>query len=726
MARREGAAEVTARLAGGPEVLAARAATPPERPHSQRRGSRQSANTAEGSLFSGTESGLAESAAAPDALPPAGQSAAAVRSSEDGAAVAEPFSSELAPLNINFSAATIKAPSVSLANVMPAPKVLDEEEQARLNAKLKAAAKGSAKSRGRIRGKQRRQPGKAAAAGEEEDAGAQKFIEVEFAVGESPLGIRLDWSMALPVIVDILPEYPASFRYDLQSGLVLVGSAMDREIRPGDSVMVTTDLSKMLQLFEASGCTWHEAMEGIMGTEQKVLEVRERGRIIGLTEVTRDSGQQVWFYPAGCFTLLSLIPPGEPRERVEERLSVRPLVLFFEAPDWARLEENLEAQKQRSVATPLKSAPPHGDSALRKAGMSQMLYAPGGRHDLFSLNPERAPLTRFNTRLEPALSTATSLPQLVRSTSETSLLLHSGSIDAGTRTHFAPQSAAQTLSPWQVQSSGAGWRSRAGAATPPGSGYDSPALALSGSLATGAPLRSHEPDPCYEEVIRRAPERQYGPGPPSRWAQRHATQHTCRLTDLALARRMRDAYEVGFRAFKYRDPPGKQWETGDVGGPLKRVVLSDGADLATCDVCGVALASAASPPEAVQFFYFCRKCKKHGHRFEVCLMCHATEVLQAEGKHAARSLHPHWLRCEHHAMIRFGGASVGYVGFPQLQRAFCDYCGKLVKEEGDKNLLYVCTRCPKEENGLRFELCHSCAVSLSEFGKGIRRLFSNI
>lgn len=256
--------------------------------------------------------------------------------------------------------------------------------------------------------------------------------------------------------------------------------------------------------------------------------------------------------------------------------------------------------------------------------------------------------------------------------------------------------------------------------------HDSSTLVLSGGLSAGASLWSQEPDPCYEEVIRRAPERRYGPGPPSRWAQRHATQHSCRLTDLALARRVRDAYEVGFRGFKYREPPGKQWETGEVGGPVKRVVLSDGADVASCDVCGMAIASAATPPEAVQFFYFCRRCKQAGHRFELCLMCHATEVLQAEGKHSAASLHPHWLRCEHHAMIRFRGASVGYVGFPQLQRAFCDCCGKLVKEEGDKNELYVCTRCPKEDNGLRFELCQSCAVSLSEYGKGIRRLFSRV
>jgi len=236
----------------------------------------------------------------------------------------------------------------------------------------------------------------------------------------------------------------------------------------------------------------------------------------------------------------------------------------------------------------------------------------------------------------------------------------------------------------------------------------------------------HEPDPCYEEIISLASSRHYGPGPPSKWPLGHTAGITCHLSDLVLARRVRDAYEVGFRGFKYREPPSKAWESGEVTGPRKHVMVSDALDFVTCDVCGGMVASAGAAQEAMHFFYFCRRCKQAGHRFEMCLACHATEVLQAEGKHTGRSLHPHWLRCEHHAMIRFTGVKVAYAGFPQLQRAFCDCCGKLIKVEGDRNELYVCPRCPREESGHRFELCKSCAVSLSDFGRSVQRLFKHL
>merc|ERR1719408_551297 len=61
---------------------------------------------------------------------------------------------------------------------------------------------------------------------------------------------------------------------------------------------------------------------------------------------------------------------------------------------------------------------------------------------------------------------------------------------------------------------------------------------------------------------------------------------------------------------------------------------------------------AGAVKESAGAFYFCRRCKRSGNRFELCAACHAIEVVQCEGKHYGKELHPHFLRCQHRSLVR--------------------------------------------------------------------------
>merc|ERR1712190_288017 len=90
-----------------------------------------------------------------------------------------------------------------------------------------------------------------------------------------------------------------------------------------------------------------------------------------------------------------------------------------------------------------------------------------------------------------------------------------------------------------------------------------------------------------------------------------------------------------------------------------------------CDICGVSLADADIPGP----FYYCRRCKRNGNRFEVCSACHAVEVLQAESKHVGKEVHPHFSACQHSSLVRCTDMQAAYPGFPHLRRVLCDRCG---------------------------------------------------
>ncbi|CAJ1332693.1 unnamed protein product [Effrenium voratum] len=50
----------------------------------------------------------------------------------------------------------------------------------------------------------------------------QGFVEVDFQPGEHPLGLVVDWSMALPVLSGVLPGSYAAMFDELRPGLVLL------------------------------------------------------------------------------------------------------------------------------------------------------------------------------------------------------------------------------------------------------------------------------------------------------------------------------------------------------------------------------------------------------------------------------------------------------------------------------------------------------------------------
>lgn len=175
----------------------------------------------------------------------------------------------------------------------------------------------------------------------------------------------------------------------------------------------------------------------------------------------------------------------------------------------------------------------------------------------------------------------------------------------------------------------------------------------------------------------------------------------------------------------------------------------------SCDNCGLHLADAEKP--GISFFYYCKRCKRNGMRFELCLNCHALEVLQAEGKYSSRGVHPHYLKCEHRQLVQKANIEAAYPNSPHIRRIFCDQCGHTIVGRGaaDKrsdqvdtrdargkkgsqalakaganpsgkayitpNEFWLCYRCP-EETGLRFELCEQCYGTLQSHGRGVARL----
>lgn len=209
------------------------------------------------------------------------------------------------------------------------------------------------------------------------------------------------------------------------------------------------------------------------------------------------------------------------------------------------------------------------------------------------------------------------------------------------------------------------------------------------------------PDVCYEGV-----EGAIGPGPPVRWALQHGEHHwVCRLSDFVLATRIREAYECGFKGYK-ADPGGMQLPAIEAYSNL--VGRWTRAKEVACNLCGLEIVNidTAAP------FYFCRRCKKGGGRYELCVACHASEVLQGEGKYTGKGVHPHWEHCKHQDLRRYTRLADAYPTRQHLWRACCDLCGHTIQvADAEGSSIYVCRTCP-EARGYRFELCEPCVFLL--------------
>eukprot|EP00931_Biecheleriopsis_adriatica_P055369 TRINITY_DN32724_c0_g1_i1.p1 TRINITY_DN32724_c0_g1~~TRINITY_DN32724_c0_g1_i1.p1 ORF type:complete len:626 (+),score=96.01 TRINITY_DN32724_c0_g1_i1:24-1880(+) len=549
------------------------------------------------------------------------------------------------------------------------------------------------------------------------------FVEVNFEQGESPLGLVVDWSMALPVISAVLPgSFAADFEEELQPGLVL-------------------------------------------------LAVNRLPVILGAA-----------------------------REEVESNLSIRPLNLLFEAPHPYVFAKHIPVAWQRSgpAAQPflaagetgivdqfatsqqfmnltthggLRKPQPHlslksSIAGSSKAGPSKSVSLQNTAEitrfgdNFLEMHPERSPLSRFGNlnvvnpnpfSSDPSKHTMTrsmsdtfanskQLPQIHRPLASSTISSGFGQSFSGYEKEMATHSRG-----YEKLAASSGYRR--GFRERNKSKHSNKSLTW---LAADAP----RPDTYYEPLLD-ADNPSYGAGPAAFWPLGHEDEYVCRLGDMALCSRLREAYEVGFRAQKRDKPTATDKNLGGSGDALRvrRVAKVESID---CDACGAHLAHVDKPGPA--WFYYCRRCKRAGKRFELCLQCHALEVLQGEGKYSGRGIHPHYTRCLHASLVRRPSLEAAYPFSPHLFRVLCDLCGHTVVGRGSgfrsnkapeqrggrdksssagsangsllnpqkqayvtQNEFYSCTRCP-DEIGLRFEICEFCMNSISEHRHGSQRL----
>mmetsp|Transcript_67661 Transcript_67661/g.195902 ORF Transcript_67661/g.195902 Transcript_67661/m.195902 type:complete len:565 (-) Transcript_67661:17-1711(-) len=445
------------------------------------------------------------------------------------------------------------------------------------------------------------------------------------------------------------------------------------------------------------------------------------------------------------------VVPGTPRPKVEAMLAHRPLALLLEHP-WPPEKPSQQLAPWRRLQTPLAGSPPatqatpQPQQASRRStpsppatGAAQMVAL-----SFFERHPERSPISRWGRMAAPpahlavTMSSAQPLKQLRNQLSLPRLVGFGAPADAA--------SAGLALSAtW-----GSGLRSapRSLPALPTAPSGVSQALTKSQSL-TQIPRSLKDPqDPTYNNLL----DGLRGPGLPAKWPLGHDARFKCCLDDFRLVGTLWEAYEVGFRGRKRVRLIEEQLTFGILSPRKKVVEPADGErpaqgvlgefPQAWCDACG----SDISARQGEQgYLWYCRQCKSRGCRFELCLQCHAVEVLQSEGKHAGPAPHPHFLRCQHRALETRTNLRTLYPGVQHLCCALCDVCGDYIpglkgcddrvtvtrrgaasgakapfRPPGSGELLY-CPCCP-EEVGLRFEMCVPCAQSLSELGQGIQRL----
>jgi len=177
---------------------------------------------------------------------------------------------------------------------------------------------------------------------------------------------------------------------------------------------------------------------------------------------------------------------------------------------------------------------------------------------------------------------------------------------------------------------------------------------------------------------------------------------------MVLATRVREAYEYGFRGNKREYVSVARRAVSRNPETMSRRLMIRVSEV-SCDMCGVQIADVDNTCP----FYFCRRCKKDHSRFELCVSCHALEVLQGEGKYTGEGLHPHFRDCTHHDLERHKSLADAYPHSPHLKRASCDFCGHSVFPGTEHDYIHVCRTCPRDR-GYRFEVCEPCACLLRE------------
>lgn len=527
----------------------------------------------------------------------------------------------------------------------------------------------------------------------------QGFVEAEFQIGEHPLGLVVDWSMALPVVSGVLPGTHASVQEDLRPGLVLLAINEIPLVIGVSRYEVERILSfrPLSLLFEAP--------------TKDLFEVR--------IPIAWQRSRRAAFYD---------IPQGETGP--VDHLSVA-------AKEKKPTTANSWASKNDAHAP--------GDKAMSSTSMTSVSFP---RMDFFEEHPERSPLSRFGDlnimnpnpfSSEARYRMARTLPSFGQAGSSSMPQL---------RQITATPASADSMSKKDTRE-GPAWGfwlrtgSRAKIADKPRSG-------ISGKATRG--WQGVEPDMYYKQLLDEEKLNLYGAGSPHLWPLGHEMEYECRFGDMILCSKVREAYEVGFRG-KKRDKPTDMEKLLGGTGDAARVRRIAKVEQVSCDNCGLHLADADKP--GGRFFYYCRQCKRSGRRFELCVACHVLEILQGEGKHSGVGFHPHYLKCKHRSLIRRQSLENAYPSSPHLHRVLCDLCGSVVvgrgasdknskQEEGRSNKkgqelkgnphqktyivsneFYACPTCP-EVTGLRFELCVPCQKNISESGHGIQRLESTL
>lgn len=513
---------------------------------------------------------------------------------------------------------------------------------------------------------------------------APHWFEVQFGLEGGPLGLVMDWSMGFPVVAGIVPESLASEQPALAPNIVLIGvnrhvllaglgrsevEALISSLRPITLMFASPDLPR----YGGTG-------EAALWRKRPVL------RGVGVPSAPK---------------LEPVIPTSSFIDIPDERAPLRRFNCSSKA-----LQATIQRAKTR-------------DQSL--SGGFQ-----GGGNLSHHIDP-------YSSKRNIMGRSATLLPQIsVLSHKQDPFAATMGDL-LGTNMEDGRRSSKRKLQPTLTKSQSTGILSPAGpvpSTLKPGPSQNT----------WGVPTPpSGGPDLYYQFLFDRP--RKLGPGPVATWPLQHDPGYTCCLTDMTLVRRVQDAYDPGFRAGKLAPPdplhPNMYWSKRGLG---KRNRANDTVSNITCDMCNACCATNGRPlwkerektgfwenprddsqPEVPGWFWYCRRCKKAGKRYELCIACHAVEVLQAEGKYVGQELHPHYSRCEHNSLVRRPSLISAYPSAGHLRLALCDFCGDALPLGEPDCDVYICRRCP-EELGLRFELCGHCAFAIRESGAGAAKL----
>merc|ERR1719424_2348511 len=208
-----------------------------------------------------------------------------------------------------------------------------------------------------------------------------------------------------------------------------------------------------------------------------------------------------------------------PRDEVEAKFRIRPLHLILEAPAPERFDafSTMKAHKRILNRARVK-LPQLGDKTGIMASMMGSSQSSGFGNLQSSLTRSRTNLNSRPTTPPPgfeAMRTLVKFPTVIPGGNKQQLSL------------------TMTTAFIKLQDP----------RKPPKSFYDRPKT---------PPLYIPPPDLAYQHLVDEP--RSVGAGPGENWPLRHDDSYTCKLSDVMLAWKLRDAYEVGFRGFKAERP----------------------------------------------------------------------------------------------------------------------------------------------------------------------------